>query len=235
MTKKKIILHGHLVEKYPREIVVEAASVAEALHSLSTIDELTPPNGEPWPIIVREVDNEIALYSDTSLEEIHVYPRMGGAKKGGLLQIILGVVMIALAVSTGGITALGITEGSMILAGGMMVVGGLLQMLIPTPKGRDGDGDTSSKYLGASGNTVKIGTHITIAYGTNKIGGHYLSFDVDAVDWAGEDDETGDAALVGENIYVEHDKTPVITVPVNPIFSSPTLGPGNVPTSGWIN
>ncbi|MDB2579674.1 hypothetical protein N9Y00_11770, partial [Tateyamaria sp.] len=155
MTKKKIILHGHLVEKYPCEIVVEAASVAEALHSLSTIDELKPPNGEPWPIIVREVDNEIALYSDTNLEEIHVYPRMGGAKKGGLMQIILGVVMIALAVQTGGIAALGITEGSMFLAGGMMVVGGLLQMLIPTPQGRDGDGDTSSKYLGASGNTVK--------------------------------------------------------------------------------
>lgn len=235
MTKKKIILHGHLAEKYPHEIVVEAASVAEALHSLSTIDELTPPNGEPWPIIVREVDNEIALYSDTDMEEIHVYPRMGGSKKGGLMQIILGIVIIALAVVTGGIAALGISQGSMFLAGGMMVVGGLLQMMMPTPQGYDGNGDTSSKYLGASGNTVKIGTHIAIAYGTNKIGGHYLSFDVDAVDWAGEDDETGDAALVGENIYVEHDKTPVTTVPVNPIFSSPTLGPGNIPTSGWIN
>lgn len=231
--KKKIILHGHLAEKYPHEIEVEAASVAEALRSLQTIEELRPPNGEPWPVTVREITNEIALYAETSLEEIHVYPRTGGAKKGGLLQIILGVVMIALAIYTGGFSLLGmeITAGSLFMSGGLMLVGGILQMLMPTPKGQEQS--ETSKYLGASGNTVKIGTHIPIAYGNNRLGGHYLSFDVDAVDWAGEDEEEGTPSPVGESVYVEYDKTPTDVVPVNPIFDSPTLGPGNVPNPGW--
>lgn len=231
--KKKIILHGHLAEKYPHEIVVEAATVAEALRSLETIEELRPASGMPWPVTVREVDNEISLFSETSMEEIHVYPRTGGAKKGGLMQIVLGIVMIALAVTTGGFSLMGleITASQLFLTGGMMVLGGILQMMMPTPQGYE-ESETS-KYLNASGNTVKIGTRIPLAYGNNRLAGHYLSFDVDAKDWAGEDEEEGTPSLVGESVYVEHDKTPVDLVPVNPVFDSPTLSPTNVPTSGW--
>lgn len=230
--KKKIILHGHLAEKYPHEIVVEAATVAEALRSLETIEELRPASGMPWPVTVREVDNEISLFSETSMEEIHVYPRTGGAKKGGLMQIVLGIVLVALAVWNP--TFLGMSQAfatQLGLAGGMMILGGILQMMMPTPQGYE-ESETS-KYLNASGNTVKIGTRIPLAYGNNRLAGHYLSFDVDAKDWAGEDEEEGTPSLVGESVYVEHDKTPVDLVPVNPVFDSPTLSPTNVPTSGW--
>lgn len=232
MSKKKIILHGHLAEKYPHEIVVEAATVAEALRSLETIGELRPPNGAPWPITVREVNNELALYSETEMEEIHVFPRSGGAKKGGLLQVVLGIVMIALAVwNPAFLGTIGLTQGSLFLSGGLMLLGGILQMMMPTPQGYE-ESETS-KYLGASGNTVKIGTRIPLAYGNNRLAGHYLSFDVDAVDWAGEDEEDGVSDVVGESVFVEHDKTPVQVVPVNPVFSQATASPTNVPTSGW--
>lgn len=232
MSKKKIILHGHLAEKYPHEIVVEAATVAEALRSLETIEELRPPNGAPWPITVREVNNELALYSETEMEEIHVFPRSGGAKKGGLLQVVLGIVMIALAVwNPAFLGTIGLTQGSLFLSGGLMLLGGILQMMMPTPQGYE-ESETS-KYLGASGNTVKIGTRIPLAYGNNRLAGHYLSFDVDAVDWAGEDEEDGVSDVVGESVFVEHDKTPVQVVPVNPVFSQATASPTNVPTSGW--
>lgn len=236
--KKKIILHGHLAEKYPHEITVEADTVAEALRSLSTIPELQPPSGTPWPVTVRNVSNEIALFSETSLEEIHVYPRTGGAKKGGLMQVLLGVVLVAVAVinpvgAMGLLGQVGVTQGMLFTAGAMMALGGVLQMLMPTPQGMEGQNGDSSKYLSASGNTVQIGTRITLAYGNNRIGGHYLSFDVDAVDWAGEDTEEGEVSLVGNNVFVEHDKTPVPTVPVQPVFNSPVTGPSNVPVSAW--
>ncbi|MCG7628985.1 hypothetical protein MHM88_14330 [Epibacterium sp. MM17-32] len=233
-TKKKIILHGHLAEKYPHEIVVEAATVAEALRSLETIEELRPASGMPWPVTVREVDNEISLFSETDMEEIHVYPRTGGAKRGGLLQIVLGVVLVALAVWNPAFLGMSQAFATQLgLAGGMMVLGGLLQMMMPTPQGYE-ESETS-KYLNASGNTVKIGTRIPLAYGNNRLAGHYLSFDVDAMEWAGEDEEDGTPSLVGESVYVEHDKTPVTFVPVNPIFDSATLSPTNIPTSGWKN
>lgn len=246
MTKKKIILYGHLKDKYPHSIEVEASTVAEAVRSLSTIDELQPPNGEPWPVLVQGVDSEIALFSETSLDEIHIHPRVGGAKNGGILQIFLGIALIGLAFATGGIAALGLSKGAMILAGGLMVLGGILQMMMPTPQGAEES--ESSKYLGATGNTVKIGTRIPLAYGNNRLAGHYLSFDVDAFDWAGDgaipvisglgkgggsSGGPSQGEIIGDSVYVEHDKTPIPIAPINPVYASPEAAPSNLPTSGW--
>lgn len=237
--KKKIILHGHLREKYPHEILVEASTVAEAIRSLQTIDELTPTDGTPWPVTVQGVDSDVALYSQTSLDEIHVYPRLeggGGVKR--FFQIIVGVVLIAVGVVFAPALAGGfITGGTLVTAGAMMVLGGILQLLVPTPEEIDvGEGSNSSRYLGATGNTVQIGTRIPLAYGNNKIAGHYLSFDVDAKEWAGDANPvagSGAATVVDNSVYVEHDKTDTNLVPVNPVFSSSVAGPGNVPTAGW--
>lgn len=234
--KKKIILHGHLAEKYPHEIEVEAETIAEALSALTMIEELAPLPGHPWPVVIQGVDSEVALFAKTSLSEIHVYPQMEGAKKGGLGQIVLGVVLIAVSIwnpqfLAGAIQFMGGT-GSLFLAGALMITGGILQMLMPTPQGMEEV--EGSKYLGANQNTVKIGTRIPLAYGNNKIGGHYLSFDIDAVNWAGKEGDTGVSSIVGDNIFVEHDKTPVDLVPVSPVFASPIAGPTNIPTSAWI-
>lgn len=233
--KKKIILYGHLRDKYPHEIIVEADTVAEALRSLETIEELVPENGLPWPVTVQGIESDIALYSQSNIEELHVYPRTGGAKKGGLLQVILGIVLIALAIwNPAFLGLLGTSSGSLFLSGGLMLLGGILQMLAPTPQGYE-ESETS-KYLGASANTVNIGTRIPLAYGNNRLGGHYLSFDVDSVDWAGEDSSEGVSEVVGSSIFTEYDKTDGMEiVPINPIFTSQTLGPSNVPTSGWIS
>jgi predicted phage tail protein len=231
--QKKIILHGHLADKYPHEIVVEAATVAEAMRALKTIDELTPAEGEPWPVTIKDVNSEIALFSETSMDEIHVYPRVsGGGGKGGAMQILLGIVLIAIAIF---VPFVGAAAATMLFqAGAMMILGGILQMLVPTPEGTEES--QSSRYLGAAGNTVKIGTRIPIAYGNNKLAGQYLSFDVDAVEWAGDDEAiagSGAATLVADSVFVEHDKTAIALVPVNPIFSSQTAGVGNIPVAGW--
>lgn len=231
---KKIILHGHLAKKYPHPIVVEAATVAEAMRSLTTIEELTPPNGSPWPAIIRGVENEIALYSDTDMEEIHVYPRKGGSKKGGVLQVVLGITLIALAVvNPAFLSATMATRVQLFMTGGLLLTGGLIQMLSPTPKTNGTNADETSRYLGARGNTVKIGTNIPLAYGNNRLEGHYLSFDVDAKEWAGDAEETGDIPLVGKSVFVEYDKTPVATAPVSPVFKLPVASPTNLPSPAW--
>jgi predicted phage tail protein len=227
---KKIILHGKLKELYDKPIEVEASTIAEAMRSLQFIPELQPADGQPWPVTIQGVNSEIALYAETTQEEIHVYPRLGGGGgKGGLLQILLGITLIALSFilpfAAGGLMAtLGITEGMMLLSGTMMVLGGLMQMLMPVP---ETDSQEGSLYLGAGANTVRIGTRIPVVYGTRKIGGHYLSFDVDAKDIALEGDPN--EATQGNPNYFQYDRTTVPIVPYRPIYASATASPSNIP------
>lgn len=256
---KTIILHGHLAEKHPDPIRVEASSVAEAVRSLSQIEALSPPDGQPWPVRIEGVDNEIHLFGTTDRDEIHIYPETAGAGgRGGVVQVMLGVAMVALAVANpaflGTLGGIGITQGSLFLAGGLMITGGLLNMMLPTPKEQS---DDSSQVASGLANTVRIGTTIPILFGAGAIGGHYLSYDADAKDWSAPDfgpratvrKLPRDRAIVGvyplpgttsptnaadRGTYVEHDKTPVPHTIVLPVFSSPVTGPSNVPVSGWV-
>lgn len=239
---KRIILHGHLKKLYDKPIEVEASSVAEALRFLEQIPELKPIDGQPWPVTVRGIDNQVKLFAETDLEEIHIHPRAGGAGgKSGLLQIIIGITLIALAfvlpaLAPGLMTTLGLTNGMLLLTGAMMVLGGLVQMLMPVP---ETDSTEGSMYLGAGVNTVKIGTRIPILYGTRKIGGHYLSFDVDAKDIALEGDPN--EASEGKPNYFKYDAPSLPTmvrpdgsavrvVPYRAVYASPTPSPTNIPS-----
>ena len=236
---KRIILHGHLKKLYDKPIEVEASSVAEALRFLEQIPELKPENGQPWPVTVRGIDSQFKLFAETDVEEIHVHPRTGGAGgKGGLMQIVIGITLIALAiVFPAGLTIAGVTiqSGMLMLSGAMMVLGGIVQMLMPVP---ETDSTEGSLYLGSSVNTVKIGTRIPILYGTRKIGGHYLSFDVDAKDIALEGDPN--EAAEGKPNYYRYDLqyTPPVSAgtglmwlaPYRPIYASPIPSSTNIPS-----
>lgn len=235
---KRIILHGHLKKLYDKPIEVEASSVAEALRFLEQIPELKPLDGQPWPVTVRGVDSQIKLFAETDVEEIHVHPRTGGAGgKAGLMQIIIGITLIALAfINPAFLGTLGITQGMLYLSGGMMVLGGLVQMLMPVP---ETDSTEGSMYLGAGVNTVKIGTRIPILYGTRKIGGHYLSFDVDAKDIALEGDPNEEAE--GKKNYFKYDAPSLLAIarpdgsvvrvaPFRPVYARATPSSTNIPS-----
>lgn len=71
-------------------------------------------------------------------EDIRVVPMVMGAKNGGVFQIILGVVIIAAATMIGG--PVGGAQaaswyGAAMGVGISMVVGGVVQLLTPMPKG----------------------------------------------------------------------------------------------------
>ena len=237
---KRIILHGHLKKLYAEPIEVEAESIADAILILKLIPELEPIDGQPWPVTIQGVNSQGELFAKTDIEEIHVYPRTTGAGgRGGLVQILLGITLIAVALfagaalATGGFLAnLGITKGMLLLTGAMMVLGGIMQMLMPVP---ETDSTEGSLYLGAGVNTVRIGTRIPILYGTRKIGGHYLSFDVDAKDIAMSGDPN--EAANGKNNYFKYDHTPmtpvgsppVYLVPYRAVYASDTPSASNIP------
>lgn len=195
----KIVLHGYLKDLYKEELILSGHSVSELINGMcKTTNAFNPVPGKGRHCIsIVGYDNLDMLTQPlpADIEELHIVPTMSGGKKGGFFQIVLGAVLIAAAVWTGGATLagfqLGIAGGSMGLlgsAGLSMVLGGLMSFLSPTPKAdssSQGPADPeASKYLGATQNTVKIGTRIPIMYGENKAFGHYISFDVDAKDVA---------------------------------------------------
>lgn len=195
--KVKIILHGYLKELYPHEISLSGTSVATILNGLCKVTKQAffPKLGEgKHRMRVVGFETQESLYADLTpaTKELHIVPDMSGGK-GGLFQIIIGIIMIICIIifpasAAAFAAAIGTTTGSLLLTGASLILGGLMSALSPAPKmdsfGNQAADPEASKYLGATANTVKIGTRIPIAYGTTKIYGQYLSFDVDAMDVA---------------------------------------------------
>lgn len=204
----KIVPHGHLKNLIPDGVILSGTSVEEVINGLSKQHKsLHPQLGEEKHCIqvygVNEDGQEIEFMSEEAIrgqmpngvKELHVCPEMVGGKSGGFFRIVVGAVLIAAAFYLGGPTLAGpVLFGETTIAGLLfnfglsLVLGGLLQLLSPAPEidqfGVSEADPEASKYLGATQNTVKIGTRIPLLYGKHIAYGHYISFDVDAKDVA---------------------------------------------------
>lgn len=185
---KTIHLHGDLRSLAPEGMQVEAETPAEVVSFLSTLPGFQPKNGVRKVVRLRGIESRDALYSKLNAPEIHVEPYFGGAGggNGGLLQVIVGVVLIvvgALMYQFGVGPAIQKLGLSLAMGGAMMTLGGILQLLAPQPK-MAGTSNKQSQYLPSDQNTVQIGTRIPLLFGRVKHGGHYLSFNVTAQEWS---------------------------------------------------
>lgn len=109
---------------------------------------------------------------------IRIVPVVIGSKKAGLLQTILGVVIIA-ASAIGSYFA----PGNPISAfgfkfGAAVMLGGIVQMLSPQPAGlaskQDADNQASYAFGGVT-NTAAQGNPVPLGYGRRRIGGAIVS------------------------------------------------------------
>lgn len=172
--------------------------------------------GPQYEVRIPGFEKEADLTSDTDATDIHLYPHFDGAGggSGGFVKIAIGALLIAtvimaphigLAATTA--AAMASTAGGIALSLGIsLVLGGLLQLLSPVPQVDSpnmGENVESSKYLGAPQNTVKIGTRIPLIFGTMKVYGHYLSFNIDAHELSDEtdDDEPSDAGKLAPDTW----------------------------------
>lgn len=190
----RVVLHGYLKDLYKDEIVLSGHSAAEVLNGMCKMTSAFNP--EPLKdrhlVAISGFTTKEEIYGPlpADIKELHISPAMTGGKKGGFFLIVVGVIAIAAAVWTGGaslsIFSAGGLTGFLANTGLSLLLGGVIAMLSPQPKisssGSDIADPEASKYLGASQNTVKIGTRIPIMYGKNKAYGHYISFNVDAKD-----------------------------------------------------
>ncbi|MGL4713751.1 MAG: tail assembly protein, partial [Shewanella sp.] len=111
--------------------------------------------------------------------EIRIVPVIGGSKRGGILQTILGAVMIVVGAYFG--------QSWLLQVGVAMVAGGVVQMLSPQAKGlkgREAAENTPSYAFGGAVNTTAAGNPVGIGYGKRRIGGAIISAGIYAEDIA---------------------------------------------------
>ena len=191
---RKIKLYGALA-KFVGHRVLEAdvASAAEAVRFLVT----------NWPELEGHMAKQYyrvhTAGEDLTLDDVHnpigreiqIVPVMAGA--GAIGRILLGVALIAGAFFTGGATIglLGLAAPvalSTVLAGvGVtLILGGVAQLLTPTPKTSQDEGDPKKSFsFSGIQNTTRAGVPVPVVYGEMLVGGIVVSAGADIVQVSG--------------------------------------------------
>jgi predicted phage tail protein len=198
---RKIKLYGKLA-KFIGHRVLEAdvATAAEAVRFLLA----------NWPELEAHMSDQhyrvsIGTY-DIDLEELHhpagaapisFVPVVAGA--GAVGRIIAGIALIALAIALPGIGLAAGAKGAAVIfgttfssislgigfAGLSLVLGGVAQLLTPTPKvpqGADKQDDPRKSYsFSGIQNTSRAGTPVPIVYGETVVGSVVISAGIDTV------------------------------------------------------
>ena len=187
---RKIKLYGKLA-KFIGHRVLEAdvATAAEAVRFLLA----------NWPEAEAHMNDQhyrvsIGTY-DIDLEELHhpagaapisFVPVVAGA--GAVGRVLAGIALIALSflIIPLGIAAAGAGIATAVgLAGASLLLGGIAQLLTPTPKvtqGADGQDDPRKSYsFSGIQNTSRAGTPVPIVYGETIVGSVVISAGIDTV------------------------------------------------------
>lgn len=189
---RKIVLHGYLKALYPGDIEIAADNMEELINGMCRQTKAFLPALGADRHTIRAVgfDTVESLIEPMKQDVVHLVPVFQGGKSG-FWQIAIGVVLIAVAIWNPvglGLAAAGsgalFTTSTVFFLGATMALGGILQLLSPSPSADlspVAQDPEASKYLGSPGNTVRIGTRIPLLYGEHMAYGHYLKFDIDAV------------------------------------------------------
>lgn len=218
-----IQFHGSLAEQFGDDI-----QLCHALHLQDAVEALVAKFGDifrttilngAWHIVVGnpEKENPVCLsekHVNFSLQdtELHFIPAIYGAGgKSGFGEIILGVVLIAAAVVTGGsaiglgglemaasvggaaevasVIGVGIAGSSiasgLAIAGVMSMLGGILSLIVPVPKMNYGVAQRQSFIFNGVVNNTQQGTCVPLIYGRHLTGSTVISADIQTgnVNW----------------------------------------------------
>ncbi|WP_139851365.1 tail assembly protein [Acinetobacter pullicarnis] len=188
---KTIKLYGVLGKKFGKEFKLAVESTREAVKALS----VQVPGFEQFMLTAHEHGLAFAIYQDdeniaedqidfdTGAEVIKIVPQVIGAGgNNGVLQVILGVVMIAVGYFTFGATT---AYGAALIGAGIgMTIGGVAQMLMPKVNAQDQnqDGNKSNHGFGGAITTIAQGNPVPILYGQREVGGFIVNAGQFAVD-----------------------------------------------------
>ena len=192
---KTIKLYGVLGKKCGKEFHLAVESTREAVKALS----VQVPGFEQFMLTAHEQGLAFAVFQDdenisedqidfeTGAKVIKIVPKVIGAGGNGILQTILGAVMIVVGVITQQYWAVGMGVG--------MMVGGIAQMMMPKMDEGDQnqDGNRANKGFGGAVTTIAQGNPVPILYGQREVGG----FIVNAGQFAVDTFSSADAGFTG--------------------------------------
>lgn len=186
---KKIILGGRLGEEFGTEFELDVKNAREGCQALAQMI----PGFESFMAKAHLIGIRFAVWNgvnnigldevdfETSSDIIRIDPVVGAAK-AGILQTILGAVLIVVGVlitigTLGGGAPLGM---SLIASGIGMMLGGIMLMLAPTGVTEDPnqDGNKANKGFGGAVTTVAQGNPVPILYGERAVGGFLISAEI---------------------------------------------------------
>ena len=179
---RKIKLYGKLA-KFIGHRVLEAdvATAAEAVRFLVA----------NWPELEAHMNDQhyrvsIGTY-DLTAEELHdpagaapisFVPVVAGA--GAVGRIIAGIALVAIGLFVPGIGALGVQI--LVGVGASLVLGGIAQLLTPTPKISQDEGDPRKSFsFSGIQNTNRAGVPVPVVYGETLVGSVVISAGIDIV------------------------------------------------------
>ena len=192
---KTIKLYGVLGRKFGKEFHLAVESTREAVKALS----VQVPGFEQFMLTAHEQGLTFAVFQDdenigedqidfeTGAKVIKIVPKVIGAGGNGILQTILGAVMVVVGVITQQYWAVGMGVG--------MMVGGIAQMMMPKMDEGDQnqDGNRANKGFGGAVTTIAQGNPVPILYGQREVGG----FIVNAGQFAVDTFSSADAGFTG--------------------------------------
>lgn len=182
MTIRTIKLGGVLGKKFGRVYNLDVYGVRDAVSALCNMKpgfekflRTAEERGLAFAVFIdnRNVGKEELDLKDESTGTIRIMPIIQGSKQAGVLQVVLGAVLIVAGLFTYGTSA---AYGAALIAGGAGVgLGGVVQMLSPTTKvntaDKNEDGNNPSYGFGSAVTTIAQGNPYPLLYGEREIGG----------------------------------------------------------------
>lgn len=177
----KVVLHGMLKKLFP-EMEVDGATPAEILEGWSrqTSMEDMPLDKRPViDVLGFDSENELMDQLPEGTTELHLVPAMFGGG-GAVGKILIGAALIGLSFIPG----IGqVAQVALLSAGIGMAMGGVMQMFMRSPKmDSKSSTDDGSKYINGATNSTAIGTRIGYGGGRMRVGGQFLSLQVNSSD-----------------------------------------------------
>lgn len=189
-----IRLYGKLGAKFGRVHRMAVQSCAEAIRALSSqlpgfkaFLTQSKDMGLGYGVFYgkQNLDKEQLKFPVGKGQDIRIAPFVLGHKNGGWVNIILGVVLIVVGVVMN-IYAPG--SGAFLIKMGVgLIVGGIVQLLTPVPKGmssKDRPENMPSYAFNGPINTQAQGNPVPVLYGRMKVGSAVISAGINAVDQA---------------------------------------------------
>lgn len=188
---RTIRLYGKMGTIFGRTFRLAVASPAEAVRALCRqlpgferyLME-SKDNGFGFAVFTGKRNLQVnELTAPSGDEEIRIAPILTGSKRGGVFGIIVGAVLTVVGVL---VTPFAPTLGvALVNAGIAMMIGGVVQLLTPVPKGnaaRDSADNTPSYAFNGAVNTQAQGNPVPILYGEMIVGSAVISAGISAVD-----------------------------------------------------